>query len=125
MNNTMSQKSKLKNDILNIKNKKDIVVRSIINRNNNSNFNDSTTFSNGNNKLKKSNALGNGLAVEHKKNKSQNNLSLSNSRQKLNKNEATYPKSIKIEKIKNNSIKLKTKKKEWDSPYKPIKNVYK
>ena len=67
MNNTISQKSKLKNDILNIKNKKDIVVRSIINRNKNSNFNGSTTFSNGNNKLKKSNTFGNGLAVEHKK----------------------------------------------------------
>ena len=40
------------------------------NRNNNSNFNSSTTFSNGNNKLKKSNTLSNGLAVEHKKNKS-------------------------------------------------------
>ena len=118
-----NQKKQLKNDILNIRNKKVAVY--IMNRNNNKNFNSSTTtYSNENNKLKKSNTLTNGFTVEYKKNKGENNLSLSNSRIKLNKYEAFSPKGIKIEKVKKNSMKIKTKKKEWDSPYKPFKNVY-
>ena len=121
INDTISQKRKIKNDILN---KKDTFVHSIINRNNNKNFNSSTTFSNETNKLKKSNTLANGLTVEIKKNKGENNLSLSSSRIKLNKYEVSYPKCTKIEKIKKNSLKIKSKKKEWDSPYKPIKNIY-
>ena len=126
INNTIShktEKSKLKNDILN---KKDIVVHSIINRNNNNNknFNSSTTFSNESNRLKKSNTLANGLTVETQINKSEHRLSLSNSRIKLNKNETFYQKCTKIEKIKKNSIKIKNKKKEWDSPYKPTKQAY-
>ena len=127
INNTFIQKTQnknLKNDILNIRNKKITVVHNIINRNNNKTFNRSTTFSNENNKLKKSSTLANGLTVEYKKNKGDKNLSLSNSRTKLNKNEAFSPKGIKTEKIKKTSMKIKTKKKEWDSPHKPIKNVY-
>ena len=127
INNNISQntqKKKLKDNILNIRNKKATVVHNIINRNNHKNFNRSTTFSNENNKLKKSSTLANGLTVENKKNKGENNLSLSNSRIKLNKYEVFSPKGIKTEKIKKNSMKIRNKKKKWDSPHKPIKNVY-
>jgi hypothetical protein len=127
INNTISQKTqskKGKNDILNIWNRKTTVVHNIINRNKQKNFNSSTTFSNENHKLKKSNTLANGLTVETKKNKGEKNLSVSNSRIKLNKYEAFSPKDLKSEKIKKTCMKIRTKKKEWDSPHKPIKNVY-
>ena len=126
INNTITQnthKQKFKNDILDIRNKKANVVH-IMNRNNHKNFDSSTTFTNENYNLKKSNTLANGLTEEHKKSKSKNNLSLSNSRTKLNKCDALPPKNIKIEKVKKNSLKIKSKKKDWDSPNKPIKNVY-
>ena len=114
-NNTLSpkaQKHHLKNEILNINNKNDIIVH-ILNRNKNYKNINYSTISSDNIKLMKSNTQLTGLTVEYKKksSKEKNNLSLSSSRIKFNKYEIITPKRIKIEKINKPASKSKSKSK--------------
>ena len=127
------QKQQLKNDILNINNKNDIVVH-ILNRNkNNKNLNYST-ISSDNVKLKKNMAqLNNDMTSEYKKNNKHNKhnkniLSLSNSRIKINKYDIITPKRVIIEtlskpKSKSKSKSKNKKEKEKESTRHTINNI--
>ena len=111
-----SQKQKLKNEILNINNKNDIMVH-VLNRNKNYKNLSYSTISSDNAKLKKHKTQ----TVEYKKeNKENNNLSLSSSRIKLNKYEIISPKRMKIEKIRKTNSK---NKKERDYTRYTINNI--
>lgn len=111
-----SQKQKLKNEILNIKEKNDIVVH-ILNRNKYYKNLSYSTISSDNIKLKSNKTQ----TVEHRKGyKENNNLSLSSSRIKLNKYEVISPKKIKIKKIRKTNSK---NKKERDSTHHTINNI--
>ena len=111
-----SQKQKLKNEILNINNKNDIMVH-VLNRNKNYKNLSYSTISSDNVKLKKNKTQ----TVEYKKeNKENNNLSLSSSRIKLNKYEIISPKRMKIEKIRKTNSK---NKKERDYTRYTINNI--
>ena len=121
-------KQKLKNEILNLDNKNDIIVH-MLNRNNNK-YLSYSTISSDNVKLKKNNTQLNELKEECKKKTpdEKNNLSLSNSRIKINKYEVITPKRIKIETLnKPKSIsksKSKSKnKKEKESNRHTINNI--
>ena len=111
-----SQKQKLKNEILNINEKNDIVVH-ILNRNNYYKNLSYSTISSDNVKLKANKTQ----TVEHRKGyRENNNLSLSSSRIKLNKYEVISPKKIKIEKIRKTNSK---NKKERESTHHTINNI--